>query len=152
MSATLTPNYLIGEAVALSVAGQLMFVTGGKITRAAIQINVTNARSGGYRQLKAGNKSSDLDFDVVYNGDAPPTGLVEGEEVTVIFDAVGYEASQSIANPGTTPTGRLITGQYLIGNVSDAWQQDADYKVSVTANSTGAYTVVDTATGATPTT
>lgn len=149
---TLTPNITIGQAVALSVGGNLMYVTGGKLDRTAAQIKVTNARSGGYQQLKAGNKSAALSFDLVYNGDAPPTGVVEGAEVTVIFDGVGYEASEGIANPTTTPTGRLITGQFLIETVSDAWQVDGDFKVSVTANSTGVYTVVDTATGATATT
>lgn len=156
MSVTPTPNYLVGEAVAVSVGGSLMYVKGGSITRSAASINVSNARSAGYQQRKAGMKGSQLSMDLVYNGDSPPSMLIEGVEVTVIFDGVGYETSESLENiiSGTpsTPTGRLITGQYLITSVKDAWTAEADYTVSVEAESTGAYTVVDTATGATPTT
>lgn len=149
---TLTPNITVGAAVALSVGGQLMYVKGGKLDRSAVKIKVTNARSGGFQQFKAGIKGIEMSFDLVYNGDSPPTGVVEGTEVTAIFDSVGYETSENLENPSTTPTGRLITAQFLIGTVGDAWQVEGDYSVSVSASSTGAYTVVDTATGATPTT
>jgi N-acetylmuramoyl-L-alanine amidase CwlA len=152
MSATLTPNILVGEAVALSVGGTLMFAKSGKLTRSSAAIKVTNSQSGGYQQYKAGVKGATLNAELVYNGDAPPTGVVEGEEVTVIFDAVGYETSHDLENPSSTPTGRLITAQFLITEVSDTWEVEGDYGVSLTANSTGAYTVVDTATGATSTT
>jgi hypothetical protein len=145
---TLTPNITVGMAVALSVGGQMMFVKGGKLDRSAVKVKVTNARSGGFQQFKAGVKGIEMTFDLVYNGDSPPSGVIEGEEVTVIFDSVGYETSESIENATTTPTGRLITSQFLIGSVSDAWSVDSDYGVSVSASSTGAYTIVDTATGA----
>jgi hypothetical protein len=147
---TLTPNYLVGQAVALSVGGVLMYVKSGKNDRSAKGIDVSNARSGGFRQLKAGMKMADLSFELVYNADSPPSGIVEGAEVTVIFDAVGYESSEGLEDVSTTPTGRLITGQYLILTVGDGWACDGDYAVPVTAGSTGPYTVVDTATGASP--
>jgi hypothetical protein len=152
MTVAITPNYNVGAAVALSVGGTMMYVKGGKVDRSAAKIVVTNARSAGYQQLKAGNKMADLSFDLVYNGDSPPVGIVEGVEATVIFDSVGYETTEGLEDGAggtpTTPSGRLISGQFLILTVSDAWQVDADYGMSVTASSTGAYTVVDTATGA----
>lgn len=148
---TPTPNYLVGQAVALSVGSSLMYVKGGSIARNCVSIKVTNARSGGFQQVKAGVRSAKLAFELVYNGDSPPA-LVEGQEVAVIFDSVGYETSENLEVPSTTPTGRLFTGQFLITGVKDAWQVEADYGVSIEADSTGAYTVLDTATGATPTT
>jgi len=155
MPVVLTPNITIGEAVAVSVAGQLMFCKGGKVDRKAVAVKVTNARSGGFAQNKGGTRSADLSLELVYNGDSPPT-IVEGTEVTVIFDSVGYETSEGLANPVTTttpaPAGRLITGQFLVTGVGDAWQCEADYGITITAISTGPYTVADTATGATPTT
>jgi hypothetical protein len=148
---TLTPNIAVGQAVALSIAGNLMFAKSGKITRNCAAIKVTNARSGGFQQYKAGMKGATLNAELVYNGDSPPA-LVEGTEVTVIFDSVGYETSESLENASTTPMGRLITAQFLITVVGDTWEVEGDYAVSIEANSTGAYTVVDTATGATSTT
>lgn len=152
MSVVQTPNYTVGEAIALSVAGVLMYVKGGSVSRKVTSVDVSNARSGGYQQKKAGMKGSSLSFDLVYNGDSPPATIVEGLEATVIFDSAGYEVSEGLANPLilTPPVGRLISGQYLITSVKDAWTAAADYTVSVEADSTGPYTVVDTATGATP--
>ena len=104
---TLTPNITVGQAVALSVGSALMFHKSGKITRNAAAIKVTNARSGGYQQYKAGVKGATLSAECVYNGDSPPA-VVEGTEVTVIFDSVGYETSEGLANASTTPTGRAV--------------------------------------------
>jgi hypothetical protein len=151
MSATLTPNILVGKAVALSVGGSLAYATGGSITRNAAAIKVTNAKSGGYDQFKAGVKGGQVSYDAVYDGDDPPA-IVEGTEVTVIFDSVGYEVSESIMNASTTPTGRLFTAQVLVTSIKDTWKVDADYGWSFDGVTTGAYTVVDTATGATATT
>jgi hypothetical protein len=149
MSATLTPNILVGKAVALSVGGALAYAMGGSITRNAAAIKVTNARSAGFEQFKAGVKGAQVSYDAVYNGDDPPA-IVEGTEVTVIFDSVGYEVSEAIANASTTPTGRLFTAQVLVTSIKDSWKVDADYGWSFDGVSTGAYTVVETATGATP--
>jgi hypothetical protein len=151
MSATLTPNYTVGKAVALSVGGALVYAMGGSITRNAAAIKVTNSRSGGFDQFKAGVKGGQVSYDAVYNGDDPPT-IVEGTEVTVIFDSVGYEVSESILNATTTPTGRLFTAQVLVTSIKDTWKVDADYGWSFDGVTTGAYTCVDTATGATSTT
>ncbi len=155
MPVVLTPNITIGEAVAVSVGGTLMYCKSGSVDRKAAAVKVTNARSGGYAQNKGGTKSADLSLELVYNGDSPPA-IVEGTEVTVIFDSVGYETSEGLANPTSTttpaPVGRLVTGQFLVTGVKDAWQVEADYGVTITATSTGPYTVADTATGATPTT
>jgi hypothetical protein len=153
MPTTLTPNYLTGKAVALQVGGALAYTTGGNIARSVVPVKVTNARSGGFQQLKAGVKGAKLSMEAVYNGDDPPT-IQEGTEITVIFDSVGYETSENIENStggvATTPLGRLITAQYLVTIVTDTWQVEADYKWSLEGESTGAYTVVDTATGASP--
>jgi hypothetical protein len=150
-SATLTPNIAVGQAIALSVGGALMFAKSGKLTRNCAAIKVTNAKSGGYHQYKAGMKGATLSSALVYNGDSPPA-VEEGTEVTVIFDSVGYETSEGLANTSSTPTGRLITAQFLITVVSDEWECEGDYGVNIEGVSTGAYSVVDTATGATPTT
>src|SRR5579862_2631636 len=143
MSATLTPNILVGKAVAVSVGGALAYHKGGKIARSAKQIKVSNARSAGFDQYKAGTKGATLNLDLVYNGDDPPA-LQEGTEVTVIFDAVGYEVSESILNASTTPMGRLLTAQALIGTITDSWQYDGDYGWTLDAVTTGPYTCVDT--------
>ena len=151
MPVVLTPNYLTGEAVAISVGGQLMFCKGGSFERSAAAIKVTNSRSGGSGQFRGGVKNANFSADLVYNGDSPPA-VVEGTEVTVIFDSAGYETSQNLMNASTTPAGRLITAQVLITTVRDEWQVEGDYGVSISGVTTGAYTAVDTATGATTTT
>jgi hypothetical protein len=148
MPATLTPNINIGKAVAISVGGALAYAKGGDLERSVVSLNVTNARSGGYMQKKAGTKGATLSMDLVYNGDDAPA-VSEGQEVTVIFDSIGYETAQSIMDPSTTPSGRLVTGQYLIVKVKDSWKCDADYSWSLDMESTGVYTAVDTATGLT---
>jgi len=147
----LTPNYIVGKAVAVSVGGALTYNKGGSLTRNANQIKVTNARSLGYQQLKTGVKGAQLSLDLVYNGDDPPA-IFEGQEITVIFDAIGYDTAESIPNPATTPAGRLITGQFNVGSIKDTWQTEGDYGWSLDAASTGAYTAVESATGLTTTT
>jgi hypothetical protein len=149
MPATLTPNYTVGKAVAVTVGAALAYAKGGSLPRSVASINVSNARSGGYQQRKAGMKGASLSLDLVYNGDDPPTGIVEGNEVTVIFDSIGFETAESIMDASTTPTGRLITGQFLIVTVKDTWQAESDYGWSIECESTGPYTVVETATGLT---
>jgi hypothetical protein len=154
MSATLTPNYLVGAAVAVSVAGTEAYVKSGDLTRGVVKITVTNSKSGGYQQLKAGIKSSQLNLECVYNGDAPPT-IIEGQEVTVIFDGVGFESGDNLEDGAggtpTTPGGTLLTGQYLVEIIKDSWVVDGDYSWSLALDSTGSYTV-GSATGATPST
>ena len=151
MPATLTPNYAIGAAVAISLNGKLAYQKSGDLTRGVVKIKVTNARSGGFQQLKAGIKSSQLNLELVYNGDDPPA-FAEGQELTVIFDAIGYESSEDLEDPSTTPVGTLLTGQYLLESIKQSWQVEADYGWTLALDSTGAYTVAETATGATATT
>lgn len=148
MSATLTPNYIVGKAVAVSVAGTLVYCTDGNTERTAAAVKVTNSRSAGFMQVKAGIKGATGTLNLVYNGDDPPTGIVEGAEVTLILDFVGYETSESIEVAASTPTGRLITMQALITSVKDTWNVEDNYSWSIDVQSSGAYTVVETATGA----
>lgn len=150
MSATLTPNYIIGEAVAVSVAGALAFVKSGDLTDGIVKIKVTNSRSGGFQQLKAGIASSQLNLELVYNGDSPPA-FSRGQEVTIIFDSIGYETGDDLEDASTTPTGELITGQYLVESIKRSWAVDGDYGWSVAFDSTGPFTI-GSATGATTTT
>jgi hypothetical protein len=151
MSATLTPNYIVGAAIAVSVGSSLAFCKSGKTSRNANAIKCTNARSAGYQQFKGGNKGATVSLELVYNADSP-LSIVEGSEITLIVDTLGYETSEGLANPSSTPAGRLITMQVLITGVDDAWDSDGDYGVTIAGNSTGPYAVVDTATGATSTT
>ncbi len=146
----LTPNYLVGKCVAVKAGSKFAYAESGNADRSVNVVKVTNGRSGGFQQVKSGTKMCKGTISCVYNGDDPPTEIVEGAEITLIIDAVGYVIEQAIADitPGsppvtTTPAGRLITMQALIATVKDSWNVETDYKWSFDFESTGAYTVVE---------
>lgn len=134
-----TPNYIVGKAVAVEAGGQYIPATGGNVDRAVIPIKVTNANSGGFAQYKAGVKGATGTINMVYNGDSPPT-IEEGQEITVICDVVGNETAFENPTEGP-PTGLMIAMNVLITTVKAAWQVDADFNYSFDYMSSGPYTV-----------
>jgi hypothetical protein len=118
-----TPNYLVGKVVAVSVDGDLMYATKGDVNRSVNAQKVTNARSGGFQELKPGIASAKGNVECVYNGDDAPA-LTLGDEVEVIW----------------TPTGGTVrTLQALITNMKESFVVDGDYTYSFDWESSGAF-------------
>lgn len=120
-----TPNILVGNVVSVSVAGALMYAKSGKVERSRKKIDVTNSRSAGYQQLKAGNRSASGDATCVYNGDDPPV-IVEGTEVSIVYTVTG---------------GKTFTIQALVEKVTDSFVTDGEYTYMFSWDSSGAYSV-----------
>lgn len=118
-----TPNILVGKVVAVSYNGTLMYATKGDHSRSVNVVKVTNARSGGYQQLKPGIKAARGSAEVVYNGDDPLT-ITEGTEVTIVW----------------TPTGGTAkTFTALVTNVKESFVVDGDYINSFDWESSGSF-------------
>lgn len=156
-TATNTPNYITGQAVAVIVGGKAAYCADGTATRKVKLITVTNSRSGGYQQVKAGTKSASVSINCFYNGDDPPTGIVEGAEVVLVVDTLGNATEIGSNNPSSTPKGRFLEIPMLIEQIVDKWSSDGDYKWTFDGQSSGAYVVSEnsadqtTTTGATTT-
>jgi hypothetical protein len=122
-----TPNYIVGKAVAVEVGGEYIPAT------------VTNANSGGYQQYKAGIKGASGSIAMVYNGDSPPT-IVEGMELYVVCDVVGNETPFENPTEGP-PTGLQVAMNVLVTAVKASWQVDADFNYSFDYMSSGPYAI-----------
>lgn len=138
--ATSTPNILTGELVAIKVGSAYAYADSGNVKRQVVSVDVTNGRSKGFRQVRSGIRSADVSLSCVYNGDDPPTGIVEGAYVAVILDTAGYMVAPT---GGTTPVGRYISIYCMIQTITDTWNVANDYKWSMDLQSSGEYTAVE---------
>lgn len=123
--ATPTDNYLVGKVVAVSVDGTQMYATKGDVTRSADAKKVTNARSGGFQELRPGIASAKGNVECVYNGDDPPA-LALNDEVEIVW----------------TPTGGTArTLQVLITEMKESFVVDGDFTYSFNWESSGPFTL-----------
>ena len=142
--------YIVGKLVAVAVVTgtgssavtKYAYASKGSCSRTAKSITKTNARSGGYQEVRAGVKSATGSVDCAYNGSDPPVGIVEGANVVLIIDTVGY-APATGSGGGDVTAGRVITMPVMIEKVDDNWQADDDYGWTFSYQSNGAYTVAE---------
>lgn len=118
-----TPNYLVGKVVAVSVGGALMYASKGDVNRSVNPVKVTNARSGGFQEIKGGIYSAKGNVDCVYNGDDPPS-ITLGTEVELVW----------------TPTGGVArTMKAFVANMKEGFVVDGEYTYSFDWESSGAF-------------
>lgn len=120
-----TPNYLVGKVTAVSVDGALMYATKGDVNRSVNPVKVTNARSGGFQEVKGGIYSAKGNTECVYNGDDPPT-ITLGTEVELVW----------------TPTGGVTrTMKAFVANMGESFVVDGDYIYKFDWESSGAFSL-----------
>ncbi len=118
-----TPNYLVGVVLAVSVDGTDMYATKTSMKRGVNVVKVTNAKSGGFQQVKGGIRSASGSVEVVYNGD-DPVDVQEGDEVEIVWKPTG---------------GATRTFPALITNVNESLVIDGDYTYSFDWESSGSF-------------
>lgn len=91
MPAIPTPNYLVGTVMAVVADGITMYATKSDVARSVNLVKVTNAKSGGYAQVKPGIKSAKGSVECVQNGD-DLVNLTLGKEVTIVWTPTGGTA------------------------------------------------------------
>jgi hypothetical protein len=133
---TPTPNILVGKCVAVYVGGVWLYSKGGSVSRKADLIKVTNARSKGYTQLRPGIKAASGSVDLVFNCQDPLQMLNPGQEVDLVIDTTGTDA-----NP-TAVVGMIHTLKAVLGEITDSWQVDGDFGISINWESSGEWQTV----------
>lgn len=118
-----TPNYLVGVVLGISFKGVDMYATKADMTRSVNVVKCTNAKSGGYQEVRPGIKSAKGSCEVVYNGDDPIT-IEEGDEGDLVWKPTG---------------GATRTFPVLISNAKEGITIDGDYTYSFDFESSGSF-------------
>ena len=111
-STTPTPNYLTGSVVAITVGTLTMYATKSDYTRQVNTVKVTNARSGGYQELKPGIKSSRGSVEVVVNADTLYE-FTPGQEVIIHWVPTGGNARTLNALVTTVKESFVVDGELI---------------------------------------
>lgn len=119
-----TPNYIPGKALSGSFNGTDLTITKSSMKVMVNVLKGTNKKSNGQQEVFAGIRSASGTLTFVINADSPVVAA-EGTFITLIVGVTG---------------GRSYNGTFFIDSISDEATVDGDYSMTVSVQSSGAFT------------